>query len=177
MTTNTTHKHSKIKNRTTTAAFTGPVAAMPASLNPAAHHSLTLIDHCLCGATRLTNQNGDLVERGAWTGGNPNYARNEAAVSLAKLGKGLPITEKRRLALVENGKKPKGLRSERTEKLISTVEDGENIFEGGVPVSMQRKLFRIVTTGGRISWSARWFAGEELIKVENSTKKPVFNDE
>jgi len=172
-----THKHSKIKNRSTTAPFTEPVAAIPAALNPAAHFGLTQTDVCLCGATRLTNISGDQIERGPWTGGDPDYQRNEAAVALGSLAKGA-MSEKKRLALVENAKKPRGVRAVRTEIINSKRtfpldQEGKCAMRG--EVAMTRLIFRCLTPGNRVSWCVRWFFETELVKVINSTKRPILD--
>ncbi|MBV5328641.1 MAG: hypothetical protein JZU65_13565, partial [Chlorobium sp.] len=76
------------------------------------------------------------VERGLWTGGDPDYIkhRNPAAVALSKMRKGkskspttaaleeFHVTEARRLQLVENARKPKGLRAVRTETLRGEIQ-------------------------------------------------------
>lgn len=46
--------------------FFGPVAGKQ---NPKAHGGNCVVEHCPCGATRMTNVNGKHTERGPWSGG------------------------------------------------------------------------------------------------------------
>ena len=189
-----THKHSKVAKLTITTAYSGPVTNIPSKINPAAHNGIRQIDTCRCGAVRHININGDHQERSEWIGGDPDYetTKNPAAVALGRLNRG-SVSEKKHLALVENARKPRGSYADRTETEVEfTVEHDYGISDDpddmGAEIPIVRRLFKLVTVcgrdlgngrvskGGRISWSARWYCGERLVRVENSKNKPKFVD-
>lgn len=172
----TPHHHAKLSSKSISTPYAGPVAAIPAALNPAAHNGVTQIDFCLCGAERRVNINGDQTERGPWIGGDPNYKRDAAAVALGSKPKAM--TDKRRQALTANAKKPRGLRAPRIERVDSKrtfpLDDNGRCALIGKS-AMVRWVFRCLTPGNRVSWLVRWYFNDELVKVINSNKKPVLD--
>jgi hypothetical protein len=61
----TNHKHESIKRETF--GFCGYSVAPPPRENRVAHGGVTHVDHCRCGAKRLTNSTGfGRDERGPW---------------------------------------------------------------------------------------------------------------
>ena len=170
------HIHRMLAKLSITEPFTESVAHMDVSANPAAHGGICKIDRCLCGAVRKTNINGVHSETSGWEGGDPDYQdkRNPAAVALGQ--KRSPIKDEARKAEIRaNAAKPRGLRAERVEKLKEVVQDGIATIDG-IELPVQRHLYRAETVGARrVSWSVRWYAGVELIKIIVSIKKPVLD--
>lgn len=62
------HKHRAVKRLDTVKGFTMPAIGAKRQ-DPRAHGATTLHQVCRCGARRMTNQNWNWREVGAWVGG------------------------------------------------------------------------------------------------------------